>query len=181
MAQEVRNLAGRSAKAAQETSKLIEGAIKNVGAGTSIVHKTADALDEIVQGAAKVADLVAEIAAASNEQAQGIAQVNQGLGQVEQVTQQNTANAEQTAASATELSGQAGQLSHLVARFKLKNQPAAIKASPSPATVHKALPDKVEQHKFDGWGEDAAAGKTSEHNPQPKDIISLGEDDFGKY
>ncbi|MBU2550611.1 MAG: HAMP domain-containing protein [Proteobacteria bacterium] len=119
VAQEVRNLASRSAKAAQETSALIEGAVKSVESGMEIVNRTASALGEIVDGATKVADLVGEIAAASNEQAEGISQINQGLSQVDQVTQQNTASAEETASASEELSGQALQLRELVSRFTL--------------------------------------------------------------
>ena len=122
VAQEVRNLAGKSAKAARETAELIEGSVEKVQKGTEIVDNTAKSLKEIVEAATKVTDLVGEIAAASNEQAQGISQVNQGLNQVEQVTQQNTANAEETAAAAEELSSQAKQLRQLVSRFKLKGK-----------------------------------------------------------
>ncbi|OHB33157.1 MAG: chemotaxis protein [Desulfuromonadaceae bacterium GWC2_58_13] len=119
VAEEVRNLAARSAKAARETAELIEGSVKRTENGTAIVGQTEAALREIVGGINKVSDLVAEIAAASNEQAQGIIQVNQGLGQIDQVTQQNNANAEESAAAAEELSGQAGELQRMLAQFTL--------------------------------------------------------------
>jgi methyl-accepting chemotaxis protein len=122
VAQEVRNLAGRSAKAASETAELIENSVKRVQAGSEIVNRTATALGEIVGGATKVTDLVAEIAAASNEQAEGIAQINQGLQQVDQVTQRNTASAEQTASAAEMLSSQAGQLRKLTTSFRLRGE-----------------------------------------------------------
>ncbi len=67
----------------------------------------------------KVTDIVGEIAAASNEQAQGISQITQGLGQVDQVTQQNTAHAVETASAAEELSSQAQLLQGLVSNFKI--------------------------------------------------------------
>ena len=120
VAQEVRNLAGRSAKAARETAELIEGSVKKIQNGTEIVNETAASLGEIVEAASRVSDLIGEIAAASNEQAQGIAQVNQGLSQVEQVTQQNSAGAEETSSAAEELSSQSAYLRRLVSRFKLK-------------------------------------------------------------
>ena len=107
VAQEVRNLAGRSAKAAQQTAELIEGSVKRVEAGAEIVDLTSASLKEIVEISSKVAGIIAEIATASNEQAQGFAQVNQGLSQIERVTQQNTANAEETASSAQLLYQQA--------------------------------------------------------------------------
>ena len=121
VAQEVRNLAGRSAKAAQETAELIENSVKKVENGLEIVNKTATAFSGIVEGSHKVTGLVAEIAAASNEQAQGINQVNQGLSQVEHVTQQNAANAEEMASAALELSSQAKQLRQIVTLFRLRD------------------------------------------------------------
>ncbi|MDH5543083.1 MAG: methyl-accepting chemotaxis protein [Nitrospinota bacterium] len=120
VAEEVRNLAARSAKAAEETAELIEGSVKKAENGTAMAHRTSESLAEIVSGVTKVTDLVAEIAGASNEQAQGISQVNQALGQIDQVTQQNTANAEESAAAAEELAGQAINLKKMLARFTLK-------------------------------------------------------------
>ncbi len=119
VAEEVRNLAARSANAAKETTTMIEGSIRKVAHGTQIAEDTANALSRIVSSVGKVKDLVAEIAAASNEQAQGISQIDQGLKQVDQVTQQNTAGAEESASAAEELSAQAGRLRELVAHFKL--------------------------------------------------------------
>lgn len=120
VAEEVRNLAARSAKAAAETAVLIEGSLQKTARGASLAETTADALNEIVSGAGKVADLVREISAASNEQAQGLNQVSQGLGQIDVVTQQNTANAEESAAAAEELAQQADSLQQMVSRFTLK-------------------------------------------------------------
>ena len=121
VAEEVRNLAARSATAAKETAELIEGSVRKTENGSVIARGTAEALLEIVGSVAKVTDLVGEIAAASSEQAQGIAQVNQGLGQIDQVTQQNTASAEEGAAASEELSAQAAHLKDLVGRFKVKD------------------------------------------------------------
>ncbi|MFW5701812.1 MAG: methyl-accepting chemotaxis protein, partial [Bacteroidota bacterium] len=110
VAEEVRNLAARSASAAKETSELIENSIKTVENGSSLAVRTGEALEEITNGAIKAADIVAEIATSSNEQAQGISQINEGLGQIDRVTQTNTASAEESASAAEELSGQASQL-----------------------------------------------------------------------
>ncbi len=120
VAEEVRSLAARSAKAARETADLIEGSTGRVDDGNRMAKETAAALAEIVGGIVKVGDLVGEMAAASNEQAHGIAQISQGLGQIDKVTQQNTATAEETAAASEELSGQADELRALIGQFKLK-------------------------------------------------------------
>ena len=119
VAEEVRNLAARSAKAAAETSELIEGSVEKTKNGSDIAGKTAEALHEIFTGISKTSDLVAEIAAASNEQAQGVSQISQGVSQIDDVTQQNTASAEEGAAAAEELSGQAETMRQMLARFTL--------------------------------------------------------------
>ena len=119
VAEEVRNLAARSAKAAKETADLIESSAERTRIGSEIADNTAAALQEIVAGATRVSDLVAEIAASSNEQSEGISQVNQGLGQIDQVTQQNAANAEESEAASEELSEQASQLQQMISQFRL--------------------------------------------------------------
>jgi hypothetical protein len=68
----------------------------------------------VAESAGKVAELLAEIAAASREQSQGIDQVNKAVGDVDKVTQQNAANAEESSAAAVELSAQAGQMKSMV-------------------------------------------------------------------
>ena len=120
VAEEVRNLAARSAKAAKETAELIEGTVAKTENGTEIATRTAESLNAIVTAIGKASQLVGEIAAASNEQAQGIGQINEGLGQIDQVTQTNTANAEEGAAAAEELSSQAEHLRGLMRAFTVK-------------------------------------------------------------
>ncbi|TLS49373.1 HAMP domain-containing protein [Paenibacillus antri] len=120
VAEEVRNLAARSANAAKETTALIEGSIKKVEAGTKIANDTAAALEKIVGGVGKAAQLVGSIASASNEQAAGIMQANQGIAQVSDVVQANSATSEECAAASEELSGQSEQLKEMVGKFRLK-------------------------------------------------------------
>jgi methyl-accepting chemotaxis protein len=120
VAEEVRNLAARSARAARETAELIESATAKVRNGSEVAGQASAALQGILDAATKTTDLIAEIAAASGEQSEGIGQVNQGLGQIDQVTQQNTANAEESAAAAEELAGQAERLREMLARFRLE-------------------------------------------------------------
>ena len=122
VAQEVRNLSGRSAKAAEETALLIESAVKRIADGNNMVETTARTLSQIQSDTSMVADLVGKIASASNEQAMGLSQINQGLAQIDSVTQQNTAHAEQTSAASQELASQAAQVRDLLRHFRLKNQ-----------------------------------------------------------
>lgn len=120
VAEEVRNLAARSANAAKETTVMIEGSIKKVEGGTKIATETAEALNRIVDGIAKVSSLVGDIAVASNEQATGVSQINQGIMQVSEVVQTNSVTSEESAAASEELSSQAELLREQVTKFKLK-------------------------------------------------------------
>jgi methyl-accepting chemotaxis protein len=119
VAEEVRNLAQRSAQAAKDTADMIEGSVKNADNGVAISTEVAEMLDEIAGNNGKVNDLVGEIAAASNEQAQGIEQINTAVGQMDQVTQSNAANAEESASASEELSAQAEQLTGMVAQLQI--------------------------------------------------------------
>ena len=145
VAEEVRNLAGRSGKTARETAELIEGTVRKVQNGTEILDLTGRSLIEIVEEITKVNDLVGEIASASNEQAQGIRQVNQGLGQIEKVTHQNTATAEESASAADQLSGQATDLKNLMRRFRLnqENKTAAERTLISDQVIQPPGPKKI--------------------------------------
>jgi methyl-accepting chemotaxis protein len=119
VAEEVRSLAGRSAKAAEETSALIQSAVDKSVNGSHIAEQTETSLQQIVAKVASVNSFIEDIATASTEQALGLSQVSQGLVQIDQVTQQNTAAAEQSAAAAEELSGQADHLKYMLDRFRL--------------------------------------------------------------
>ncbi|MBI9081925.1 MAG: HAMP domain-containing protein [Pseudodesulfovibrio sp.] len=179
VAQEVRTLAARSAKAAQETADLIEGSSHKVAAGNEIAEKTASALSGINETITKVADLVGEIAAASNEQAQGISQINVGLSQIDDATQQNTANAEETSAAAQALSAQATQVQALLGRFNIKDEDASCGAAFTRTEVSQVKPSRPQAKIKGGWGQDppASAGKTV----RPDQLIALDDSEFGKY
>ena len=110
VAEEVRNLAMRSAEAAKNTAALIDESVKNSQNGVDIAAEVAKVFENIVNGIGKTTELVSEIAAASNEQAQGIEQVNTAMRQMDTVTQQNAANAEESASASEELSAQAEQM-----------------------------------------------------------------------
>ena len=118
VADEVRNLAMRAAEAAKNTQSLIEANLTNIREGSQLVLDTDEAFAQVSQSSIKVGDLVAEIASASVEQAEGIDQVNQATGTMDKVTQEVAANAEESAASAEEMSAQANQLRRMVEHLR---------------------------------------------------------------
>ncbi len=114
VADEVRNLAMRAAEAAKNTAGLIEGTVKKVEAGASLVTRTNEAFAQVSQSATKVGEIVAEIAVASKEQAQGIEQANKAVAEMDKVVQQNAASAEESASASEEMSAQAEQMQDMV-------------------------------------------------------------------
>lgn len=122
VADEVRNLAAKSAEAAQNTAALIEDSLSAVENGTKLTNETAQALKAIVKGSLEINKLIAEISRASGEQAVSINQITQGVDQISAVVQTNSATAEQAAAASEELSSQAQVLKNLVNKVKLKSR-----------------------------------------------------------
>ena len=114
VADEVRNLAMRAADAAKNTANLIEGTVKKVKDGSDLVCRTNEGFKKVADSSAKAADLVAEISAASSEQAQGIGQINTAVSELDKLTQQNAANAEESASASEEMSAQAETMKSMV-------------------------------------------------------------------
>jgi methyl-accepting chemotaxis protein len=119
VAEEVRNLALRSAEAAKNTAGLIEQSVKNAEGGVAINQEVIKNLDEIRIQIRKVSEVMAEVAAASDQQSQGVEQINAAVEQLNQVTQHVAANAEESASSAEELSCQTNEMRGTVNRFRL--------------------------------------------------------------
>ena len=120
VASEVRQLAQRSAAAAKESRELILDSVRKVDAGTTLADGAGAAMAEIVQSVREAETLMKQIAVASQEQSQGIGQVNQSVAQMDDATQQNAALVEQAAAAAGSLQEQASKLEQVVATFKLE-------------------------------------------------------------
>ncbi len=193
VAEEVRNLAGRSAKAARETAEMIDASGKKVSNGLAVAQATSKAFAEIVEAVVKTADLVGEIAAASSEQAQGISQVSQGLSQIDQVTQRNTASAEETASASEELSSNAAQVRQLLRRFKVRGmdqaevpppqrrKPVTPKQAAGTTPMARSIVKQAPTLK-PGWGAPpAAASGPSDKVVKPEDVIALDDKEFGRY
>lgn len=113
----MRNLAGRSAQAARDTTQLIQGTIDRVHHGSDVAKHLDQSFADIHESATAVTRLVQEIATATNEQAHGVDQVNTAVAQMDKVTQENAASAEQAASAAEELTAQARQLDDMVAEL----------------------------------------------------------------
>ncbi len=139
VAEEVRALAQRSAQAAKETAAKIEDAINKSERGVTISEDVAQVLHQIVEKTRNVDGLISSIATASQEQSQGIGQLNQSVSQMDRVTQTNASSAEQTSAAAQELTSQAGELMASVGR--LQDLVGHRAASPAAAAA-KAAPVK---------------------------------------
>ncbi len=114
VAEEVRNLAQRSANAAKDTAAIIDKNIELSRRGVDISNLVSRSLEEIKSNAEKVSRLVTEINASSEEQTKGTEQISRAISQMEQVTQQNAAVAEQSSASSQELLSQSEQLAGVV-------------------------------------------------------------------
>jgi methyl-accepting chemotaxis protein len=114
VAEEVRNLAGRSAQAAKDTALLIEESISRTGAGTAKVQEVATSIRSITAQASKMKELVDEINLGSQEQSRGVGQISKAIQQMERVTQSTAASAEQTAAAAEELTAQSHSVKEIV-------------------------------------------------------------------
>lgn len=130
VAAEVRNLAQRSAAAAKEIKALIKDSVDKVGEGTKLVDMSGQTLEGIVTSVKKVSDIVAEIAAASQEQSSGIEQVNKAVMQLDEVTQQNGALVEEAAAASEAMDEQAGELRELMTFFKTGNDAEMTVSAP---------------------------------------------------
>ncbi|GHV19951.1 hypothetical protein AGMMS49959_06220 [Planctomycetales bacterium] len=174
VSEEVRNLAGRSAQAARDTTELIEGTVARVKHGTEIANLLEKSFKQIEDGSQQVSELIAQITNASNEQATGMEQINSAVSQMDQVTQQNAASAEETASASEELSAQAATLNDMVRELVRLvtggdgggvSRPAPAPRKPQPKPLAKPAPKKP----------------ATKALPAPKDgnkVIPLDGDDF---
>ncbi len=139
VATEVRNLAQRSATAAKEIKGLINDSVDKVKNGSELVDASGKALSEIVGSVKKVADIIAEIAAASQEQSSGIDQINKAVMQMDETTQQNAALVEEAASASKSMEEQAHNLTQVVSFFKTgESATAAPRAVPAHAPREKS-------------------------------------------
>lgn len=158
VAAEVRKLAERSQVAAQEISQVASSSVK-------LAEQAGQLLNEIVPAIRKTSDLVQEISASSQEQSQGVGQINGAMGQLNTATQQNASASEELAATAEEMGGQAGQLQELMSFFVVETGARSRTAAQTHKPVHKV---SVAQ---------AHSGRHGKEQPP----LTLDEQDFERY
>ncbi|MCS6243691.1 MAG: chemotaxis protein [Opitutus sp.] len=171
VADEVRSLAQRSALAAKETADKIADACTRSTQGVELSLKVASGLQQILEKSREVDRLVSEVATASNEQSEGIAQINTAVSQMDKVTQSNAANAEETASAAEELNAQSEELRNAAAQLAALvgvKDGASVSHGSAHATAHVThhashhAPAKHEStHESHGGG--ATGGKSGKH------------------
>lgn len=180
VAEEVRNLARRSAQAAKNTSEMIAESVRSSDRGVAISIEVAEALMEIADGARKVNGLVGEISAASNEQAEGIDQINAAVSQIDTITQKNAATAEESAAAAEELSSQAVDLKVMV--IELQKVAYGEDDDGANTTYRK----KLEFVKQDGTGDKTHKKQPAPQfaapvKPKPEEVFPLEDEELAKF
>ena len=194
VAEEVRSLAMRSAEAAKSTAVLIEQSQKNADNGVESAGEVKEILVKIVDGINKVSQLAKEIAVASDEQAQGVNQINLAVSEVDKVTQSNAATSEECASASEELSGQAKELNELIremARVVGARQPSeansrgALKRPPMvdrPAAKKPALAAPAPKVTRKPTVKNAApAAALPPGKGKSKDVIPFDDDDFEDF
>jgi methyl-accepting chemotaxis protein len=146
VASEVRMLAQRSAQAAKEIKGLIESSVGRVVEGSMLVNQAGTTMADIVASVQRVTDIMAGIAAASQEQSAGIEQVNQAIVQMDETTQQNAALVEEATAAARSMEDQTQVLTQAVSVFVL--EPAGRRFAARNTSAHgvvAAIPGGMER------------------------------------
>jgi methyl-accepting chemotaxis protein len=138
VATEVRNLAQRSAAAAKEIKDLIGDSVDKVEAGNRLVEQAGSTMHEVVASVKRVTDIMSEIMSASQEQSNGIEQINTAVTQMDDVTQQNAALVEEAAAAAQAMQDQVNSLNQVVGIFRVEAQAGALR--PPMKALTKAAP-----------------------------------------
>ena len=142
VASEVRNLAQRSAGAAKEIETLIGDSVQRVDTGSKLVSEAGSTMNAIVKAVGDVTEIMKQIAAASEEQSKGIAQVGTAVAEMDTVTQQNASLVEEVSAAASALERQTEDLQRSVAKFRLSAE-SGQSVEPVKSPVLKGAPTRL--------------------------------------
>ena len=172
VASEVRSLAQRSAAAAKEIKALIDNSVQKADDGSRLVDQAGTTMRDVVESIRRVADIMGEISAASQEQTDGIGQVQLAISQMDQATQQNAALVEEAAAASEQLREQASKLSQTVAVFRLggAHDRAATVPAVQPKQAAPAIAPPVRK-------KPAAPAKASAERPRARHLAGAGAGD----
>jgi methyl-accepting chemotaxis protein len=177
VAAEVRNLAQRSATAAKEIKGLINESVQRVTDGSELVDQSGKTLAEIVGSVKRVTDIIAEITAASQEQASGIDQVNKAIMQMDETTQQNAALVEEATSASQSMKEQARELMSQVVSFQLTQTRQEQSQWPSAApTVYKPNALSAGSVKKPMFKKPAAPSKAEAHQELAGVAVGNGKD-----
>ena len=138
VASEVRNLAQRSAAAANEVKKLVGASLADVERGATLVTGAGATMQEILSAVERVTGIMKEIGVASRAQSDDIGRLNQSIHRIDSDTQQNAERVEQTAAVARSLRDQVNVLLDVVSSFTLSNTPSSPAAPARTEAIREA-------------------------------------------
>lgn len=178
VADEVRSLAMRAADAAKNTAQMIEATTQKVKDGSDLVSKTHQAFTQVAELIVKVGEIAAEVAASSDEQAEGITQVNTAVADMDKVVQQNAANAEESASASEELNAQAEQMKVIVNHIM-----AMVSGTSITARTVSTRQDNPRRTTTSSFNRRAPQAKRAFASPEkkerkPADMIPFDQDDF---
>ncbi|ACZ13006.1 HAMP domain-containing methyl-accepting chemotaxis protein [Sulfurospirillum deleyianum] len=184
VAEEVKNLAERSANAAKEITGIIEASIDQVKVGTEVANRTKDSFGEILASIKKTSDLIGEIAISAKEQAEGMNQIATAMGSVDQITQQNASASEETAAAAEELNAQAISMLESVAEIAAlagydigKERPVVKASKASKQVASLSMPPK----RLGMSASKKTKAPTSSLKQSNEEVFPLNEDDLKEF
>jgi methyl-accepting chemotaxis protein len=161
VAQEVRSLAERSAKAAKETSELIQGALDSVRKGSIATTETSSVLAGIASNITKVRDIVAEISAASDEQARGVSEISASMSQINGAAQIVREQSTEVASASEELKQQVTGLAESLGGFQL----TAPKVAAGEVDLSRVPPELMMQLLAALQSVGAVTGGSAQHAP----------------
>jgi len=175
VAGEVRNLAQRSGSAAKEIELLIKESVEKVEKGTRVVVQFGEFLKEIANAAKTSAHLISEIAAASDEQRQGMDQINRAIVELDTATQQNAALVEETASASEEMANQSQEMLALMSRFSIRNKNIKLRkaaGTTTPSNTKTAAGEEKKSPKKKADGEKPFKSQAPKPEIKKTEIIS---------